>query len=106
VEVFTLIRGPPGTSIRDNASVKDTRRVPSLTPTGAPAAECVMTQIPIKRAVERVPGGMMVVPLACGAFFATFAPETPTFFGSFTGALFTGALPRSSAASCRWPSVC
>ena len=52
-----------------------------------------MTQIPIKRAVERVPGGMMVVPLACGAFFATFAPETPTFFGSFTGALFTGALP-------------
>jgi 2-keto-3-deoxygluconate permease len=52
-----------------------------------------MTQIPIKRAVERVPGGMMVVPLLCGALLATFLPGTPTFFGSFTGALFTGALP-------------
>jgi 2-keto-3-deoxygluconate permease len=52
-----------------------------------------MTQIPIRRAVERVPGGMMVVPLMCGALIATFCPGTPQFFGSFTGALFTGALP-------------
>ncbi|MFC0410333.1 2-keto-3-deoxygluconate permease [Roseomonas elaeocarpi] len=49
-------------------------------------------QIPIKRAIERVPGGMMVVPLLIGALFATFAPGTPQFFGSFTGALFSGAL--------------
>lgn len=52
-----------------------------------------MIQVPIKRAIESVPGGMMVVPLLCGALVATFAPGTPQFFGSFTGALFTGSLP-------------
>jgi 2-keto-3-deoxygluconate permease len=52
-----------------------------------------MRQVPIKRAIERVPGGLMVVPLLCGAVIATFAPGTAKFFGSFTGALFTGALP-------------
>jgi 2-keto-3-deoxygluconate permease len=52
-----------------------------------------MMQLPIKRAIETVPGGMMVVPLLCGALVATFAPGTPQFFGSFTGALFTGSLP-------------
>ncbi|WP_448191047.1 2-keto-3-deoxygluconate permease [Azospirillum sp. sgz301742] len=52
-----------------------------------------MAQVPIKRAVERVPGGMMVVPLLLGAIITTFAPNTAKFFGSFTGALFTGALP-------------
>ena len=51
-----------------------------------------MRQIPIKRAIERVPGGMMVVPLLLGAIIATFFPGTPKFFGSFTGALFSGAL--------------
>ncbi len=49
-------------------------------------------QFPIKRAIERVPGGMMVVPLLIGALIATFFPGTPKFFGSFTGALFSGAL--------------
>ncbi|WP_029043417.1 MULTISPECIES: 2-keto-3-deoxygluconate permease [Cupriavidus] len=52
-----------------------------------------MMQIRIKRAIERVPGGMMIVPLLIGSLVATFAPDTPKFFGSFTGALFTGALP-------------
>lgn len=36
---------------------------------------------------------MMVVPLTCGAILTTFAPGTANFFGSFTGALFTGAIP-------------
>jgi 2-keto-3-deoxygluconate permease len=52
-----------------------------------------MLQIPIKRAVERVPGGMMVVPLLCGSLLASFAPGAPKALGSFTGALFSGALP-------------
>jgi 2-keto-3-deoxygluconate permease len=50
-------------------------------------------QIPIKRTVERMPGGMMVVPLLAGCIIATFAPDLPKFFGSFTAALFSGALP-------------
>jgi 2-keto-3-deoxygluconate permease len=49
-------------------------------------------QVPIKRGIESVPGGMMIVPLLLGAVIATLAPDTPKFFGSFTGALFTGAL--------------
>lgn len=46
-------------------------------------------QIPIKRTIERVPGGLMVVPLLLGAICNTFAPDLPKYFGSFTGALFT-----------------
>jgi 2-keto-3-deoxygluconate permease len=55
--------------------------------------ETMMAQVPIKRAIERVPGGMMIVPLLFGAMIATFLPGMPKFFGSFTNALFTGALP-------------
>ena len=50
-------------------------------------------QIRIKHAIESMPGGMMIVPLLCGASIATFAPHTGSFFGSFTNALFTGAFP-------------
>jgi 2-keto-3-deoxygluconate permease len=49
-------------------------------------------QIPIKQSIERVPGGMMIVPLLAGSLVVTFFPNTPKFFGSFTGALFSGAL--------------
>lgn len=52
-----------------------------------------MRSVPIKRTVERIPGGMMIVPLFLGAIVNTLAPNTAKTFGSFTGALFTGALP-------------
>ncbi len=35
----------------------------------------------------------MIGPLALGCVIANLAPGAPKFFGSFTGALFTGALP-------------
>lgn len=52
-----------------------------------------MGRMKIKRAIERVPGGMMLVPLLLGAMVATFAPHAAAFFGSFTGALINGAIP-------------
>ncbi len=36
---------------------------------------------------------MMVLPLFLGALITTFFPHAGSFFGSFTGALFSGALP-------------
>jgi 2-keto-3-deoxygluconate permease len=49
--------------------------------------------VPIKRTIERLPGGMMIVPLFAGALITTIAPGVGQYFGSFTGALFNGALP-------------
>lgn len=47
----------------------------------------------IMETVQKVPGGMMIVPLLIGATLNTFAPDTAKFFGSFTAALMTGILP-------------
>jgi 2-keto-3-deoxygluconate permease len=48
--------------------------------------------VPIKRRLEAVPGGMMIIPLLLGAVLYTVFPGTGKFFGSFTGALFSGSL--------------
>ncbi|MEW5323340.1 2-keto-3-deoxygluconate permease [Geobacillus thermoleovorans] len=47
----------------------------------------------IKATLDRIPGGMMIVPLILGAIINTLFPSTAQTFGSFTGALLTGALP-------------
>jgi 2-keto-3-deoxygluconate permease len=49
--------------------------------------------IRIKAGIEKVPGGMMLVPLLVGAVIHTLAPDAGKFFGSFTGAMFTGLAP-------------
>jgi len=38
----------------------------------------------IKATIERIPGGMMLIPLLLGAVLNTLAPDTGAYFGSFT----------------------
>lgn len=47
----------------------------------------------IKRAIERLPGGLMLVPLLLGAVLHTFLPGTGPYFGSFNQGLITGVVP-------------
>lgn len=47
----------------------------------------------IKQSIEKVPGGMMIIPLFVGAILNTLAPDFGKVFGSFTGALMSGAMP-------------
>ena len=47
----------------------------------------------IKKAIERVPGGLMLIPLLLGACVHTFAPDAGKYFGSFTNGLMTGTVP-------------
>ena len=47
----------------------------------------------IKATIERIPGGMMLVPLVLGAILNTLAPETGAYFGGFTKGMITGTVP-------------
>lgn len=47
----------------------------------------------IKSTIEKIPGGMMLVPLLLGALLHTFWPGTGKYFGSFTNGLITGVVP-------------
>jgi len=47
----------------------------------------------IKAAIERIPGGMMLVPLVLGAILNTVAPNTGAYFGGFTKGMITGTVP-------------
>lgn len=47
----------------------------------------------IKAAIDRIPGGLMLVPLLLGAVVRTFAADAGSQLGSFSNALLTGTLP-------------
>ncbi|MDQ0228583.1 2-keto-3-deoxygluconate transporter [Bacillus sp. 7586-K] len=47
----------------------------------------------IMKTIEKIPGGLMLVPLFLGAIIRTLAPESGEYFGSFTNGLMTGTVP-------------
>lgn len=52
-----------------------------------------MNKMRIKETIDKIPGGMMLIPLLIGALIRTFLPgifEMPEFKSSFTGGLLTG----------------
>ncbi|OYN97401.1 2-keto-3-deoxygluconate transporter [Enemella evansiae] len=49
--------------------------------------------MPIKQTLDRIPGGLMLVPLFLGALVNTLVPWGPKYLGSFTNGLATGTVP-------------
>lgn len=47
----------------------------------------------IMKTIEKVPGGLMLIPLFLGAVIHTFTPDAGEYFGSFTNGLMTGTVP-------------
>ncbi len=47
----------------------------------------------IKQSIDKIPGGLMLVPLFIGAICHTFFPGSGKYFGSFTNGLITGTVP-------------
>lgn len=44
----------------------------------------------IKQNIEKIPGGLMIVPLFLGTLLKTLSPDINKFFGGFTGSYLTG----------------
>lgn len=53
----------------------------------------MITIMKIKQAIDKIPGGMMLVPLFLGAIIHTLFPDAGKYFGSFTNGLMTGTVP-------------
>ena len=47
----------------------------------------------IKKAIDRIPGGLMLVPLLLGSLCTTFFPDAGEYFGTFTNGLISGTVP-------------
>lgn len=47
----------------------------------------------IKQALDKIPGGIMLIPLLLGATLNTFAPGTAEYYGGFTKGIITGTVP-------------
>lgn len=47
----------------------------------------------IKKTLDKIPGGIMLVPLLLGAILNTFAPSTAEYYGGFTKGIITGTVP-------------
>ncbi|MBP0582139.1 2-keto-3-deoxygluconate transporter [Labrys sp. LIt4] len=47
----------------------------------------------ILQVIDKIPGGLMLVPLLLGALCKTFSPGAGSYLGSFTNGLITGTVP-------------
>ena len=47
----------------------------------------------IKDSIDKIPGGLMLVPLLLGALCKTFVPGAPAYFKGFTLGIMTGVIP-------------
>ncbi|MFO1119678.1 MAG: 2-keto-3-deoxygluconate permease [Rhodospirillales bacterium] len=47
----------------------------------------------IKDSIDRIPGGLMLIPLLLGALCKTFVPDAPSYFKGFTQGIMTGVIP-------------
>lgn len=47
----------------------------------------------IKDRIDKIPGGLMLVPLLLGALCKTFVPDAPAYFKGFTQGIMTGVVP-------------